>query len=313
MLAPPSLAQTTAKLETPNLRVGLAVDGTTFLPIYVAAAKTWQAQGLNCQLFTFRGDSEVAQALLGGSIDVHLGSLTGLLNMIEANQPAVGFYAGFDQADLAWLAQPSIKSWNDLKGKTLGISTFGSITDALTRYVLRKHGLQPTADVQLVQVGGTTAAFQALKANKIAAAIMSSPYKWQAQDEGFNLLGTQSRDVAPQWPKHVFITKKAFLEQNPNTLRALLRAHVAAIRLAKSDRAATVQVLMDRLKYTRPLAERAYDEAVPGYDERGRLPVRSMQAFWSISIANGDVKAALPEARFLDDRFIRTYGSWAPA
>jgi len=70
---------------------------------------------------------------------------------------------------------------------------------------------------------------------------------------------------------------------------------------------------MDRLKYTRPLAERAYEEAVPGYDERGRLPARSMQTFWSISIANGDVKAALPEAGFLDDRFIRTYGSWAPA
>jgi NitT/TauT family transport system substrate-binding protein len=306
----PTVAQS-AVPETPNLRVGLAVEGTAFLPLYVAAGKTWHDQGINGELFSFRGDPDVAQALIGGSVDIHLGSLTGLLNLISANQPVMGFYAGFDQADLAWLAQPAIRNWSDLKGKTIGISTLGSLTDALTQFVLRKHGLQPLKDVQLMQVGGTTSAYQALRANRIDAAIMSSPYKWVAQDEGFTLLGTQTREVAPQWPKHVFITTKTFLDRNPNTLRAVLRAHVEAIRMVKSDRAMSVQLLVNRLKYTQPLAERAYEETVIGLDERGRLPIKSMPAFWNISIANNDVKAPLPDSRFLDDRFLKSFPIWS--
>jgi NitT/TauT family transport system substrate-binding protein len=301
-----------AKLETPNLRVGLAVDGTTFLPIYVAAAKTWQAEGINGQLFTFRGDSEVSQALIGGSVDLHLGSTTGILNLVDAGQPVSAFYAGFDQADLAWLADPSIKRWEDLRGKTLGVSTFGSITDALTQYVLRKRGLTPNKDVQLVQAGGTASAYQALKSGKLAAAIMSSPGKWMAQDDGFTVLGTQASEVSPQWPKHVFMAKKSFIAANPATLTALLRAHVAAVRLAHADRALAQQVLVDRLHYTPAFAQRAYDDVIGGFDERGRLPQRSMATFWQISIANGDVKSVQPENSFLDSHFINSFSTWAP-
>jgi ABC-type nitrate/sulfonate/bicarbonate transport system substrate-binding protein len=300
------------KLETPQLKIGLAVDGTTFLPIYIAAAKTWQAEGIDAQLFVFRGDSEVSQALVGGSVDLHLASTTGLLNLVEAGQPVNAFYAGFDQADLAWLADPGIKRWNDLRGKTLGVSTFGSITDALTQYVLLKHGLTPNKDVQIVQAGGTASAFQALKSGKIAAAIMSSPGKWQAQDDGFTLLGTQASEVAPRWPKHVFISKKSFIAANPNTLTALLRAHVAAVRLAKTDRALAQQIMVDRLHYTPAFAQRAYDDVIGGFDERGRLPQRSMATFWQISIKNGDVHSVLPEKSFLDTSFIDSFPKWAP-
>ncbi len=85
----------------------------------------------------FRGDTEVAQALAGNSIDIALASSSGLLNLVTANQGVIGFYGGFNQADFSWLAQPAIKSWRDMKGKTLGVATFGSLTDLITRYVLR--------------------------------------------------------------------------------------------------------------------------------------------------------------------------------
>ena len=61
------------------------------------------------------------------------------------------FMPGFYQADFAWLAQPAIKSWSDMKGSSIGISTFGSLTELLSSYALRQHGLQPTKDVQLIR------------------------------------------------------------------------------------------------------------------------------------------------------------------
>ena len=109
-------------LDKTTLNIGTAVDSPTQLPLYLALTHTFRAQGLDVNLLSFRGDTEVAQALAGNSIDVSLASLSGLVNLVTAGQDAIGFYAGFDQADFSWLAQPSIKSWQDLKGKTIGVS-----------------------------------------------------------------------------------------------------------------------------------------------------------------------------------------------
>jgi NitT/TauT family transport system substrate-binding protein len=298
-------------LERTHLTLGIPLDAASFTPVYVAMARTFKSAGLDIELLSFRGDAEVAQALAGNSIDVSLQSLDGLINLINAGQGVRGLYAGFYQSDFAWLAQPKIKQWKDLKGGTAGVSTYGSLTDQLTRYMLKRNGLEPEKDVQIVQAGTTASMLQALKAGRLALAILSPPFKWMAQEAGFSLLGAQS-DIAPQWPKHAYLAKTRFIDENPNTLRAFLRAHVAALRLARAEPAMTVGLLIDRLKWSKDYAERAYAEVMSAYDERGRLPDAHMEVFWSIEIAGGSVKEAWPDSMLLDDRFIASFADWAP-
>lgn len=298
--------------EMTSLKVGLPLNAATLLPVYLAAERTYKEQGLDVQIFAFRGDADVAQALAGNSVDLNVASLTGLINLVGAGQPVIGFYSGFYQANFSWLAVRAVKSWSDLKGKTIGVSTFGSETDALTRYVLQRHQLDPGKDVQIIQAGGSPSALEAMKSGKLAAAILTAPFKWEAQDGGMTLLGTQANEVSPQWPIHMFMTKTAFLSTYPNTVKAVLRAHVSAIRLARSDRELAVKVLMDRIKLTRPYAERAYVEVLPGYNERGTLPKTTMPTFWSISEQTGTVTRPIPVPKFLDDHYISTFDQWAP-
>jgi NitT/TauT family transport system substrate-binding protein len=300
------------KPETTDVKIGIPLDATSYLPLYIAAQRTWKEQGLNVTLLAFRGDAESSQALAGDSIHLNCGSVTGLINLITAGQPAIGVYGGFNLAGFAWYGQMNVKKWTDAKGKTAGVSTFGSTTDALTRYVLRKHGLEPERDVQLIQVGNNANQYQALRSNRTQVAMLSAPATWQAEDDGYPLLGTQAHEVAPNWPEHIYSAKKQFLNANPNTIAAVLRGHVAALRRAKADRAMAAQIFVDRLKYTPALAVRSYDEVMPTYDERGRLPERSMAVFWKILVANGDVKAPLPESAFLDRRYIDSFNAWAP-
>ena len=86
-----------------------------------------------------------------------------------------------------------------------------------------------------------------------------------------------------------------------------------AIRLAREDRALAVKVLVDQVKYQPSYAARAYDENLPGFDERGRLPDdKYMDIFWSIVIAAGTAKEPWPAARLMDERFIGTFAQWAP-
>jgi NitT/TauT family transport system substrate-binding protein len=297
-------------IERPRLTLGIPLDAASFMPVYVAAARTWKPQGLDIELISFRGDAEVAQALAGNSIDLSLQSLDGLINLINAGQPVRGFYAGFYQSDFAWLAQAKIKQWKDLRGSTAGVSTYGSLTDQLTRYILKRNGLEPEKDVQIVQAGTTASMLQALKAGRLGLAILSPPFKWMAQEAGFTQLGAQS-EIAPQWPKHAFLAKTKFIDDNPNTLRAFLRAHVAALALARTEAAMTVDLLVERLKWTRDYAQRAYEETMPAYDARGRLPDAHMDVFWSIEIAGGAVTQAWPDAKLIDDRFIKSFEEWA--
>jgi len=133
--------------ERSSLKVGLPVDATSFLPVYLAAEHTYQEEGLKVDVLGFRGDAEVAQALAADSVDFDVASLNGLINMTTAGQPVKGFYAGFYQADFDWIAKAEVKTWADMKGRGVGISTYGALTDFLTRYALRKHGLEPERDV----------------------------------------------------------------------------------------------------------------------------------------------------------------------
>ena len=275
--------------EKTALTLGLASYGSNFLPVYVAAARTFKARGLDVQLIPFRGDAEISQALAGNSIDISLASMNGLINLITSGQPVMGIYAGFDQADFSWLAQPSIKTWAQLKNKKVGVATFGSLTDALTRYDLRKHGLEPVRDVQIVQGGAAQSDFQALESGRVDAAILSAPYKWRAAAAGYTVLGTQEHDVAPRWPKNLFMAKTDFIKSYPNTIETFLRAYVEAVRYTRRNRDESIKILMDQLKFTQSDAAGAYDSAVAAMDESGNLPEVSMKTFWAVTVQNGDV------------------------
>src|SRR5437899_1106690 len=80
---------------------------------------------------------------------------------------------------------------------------------------------------------------------------------------------------------------------------------------ARTEVAMTGDILIERLRWTKGYAQRAYEEVMPAYDERGRLPDAHMHVFWSIEFAGGAVPQAWPDAKLIDDRFIRSFEEWA--
>jgi ABC-type nitrate/sulfonate/bicarbonate transport system substrate-binding protein len=107
-------------------------------------------------------------------------------------------------------------------------------------------------------------------------------------------------------------TRVEVLERRPAAIRSLLRAHVAALRLARADRELAVRALQRHLRFDRAHAERAYAEDLDSFDERGALPAAAMPVFWRIAVEAGEVDAPWPEARFLDRRFLDSFDQWAP-
>lgn len=164
----------------------------------------------------------------------------------------------------------------------------------------------------MVPVGPAAQSLQAMQAGRLDAAIMPPPVSFRAADLGMTRLATQRADVAEKWPTHVYYAQESFIAQNPNTLRALLRAHVRAIRSARANPTEAAQVLVEAVKFEPKYGKRAYDDTIEDLDERGRLPEAHMPIFWEIAKRTGDVTEPWPKEKFLDSRFIDSYDQWKP-
>lgn len=311
--SPGSAATQNFKLEKPDVRIGASVGGAGFLPVYVAIDHTWRPAGLTGDLISFRGDSELAQALAGDSVDVACISLDGLVTLIAANQPCMAVYAGFNTAAFAWVASPSIKSWSAVKNTAIAVTSFGSMTDIIARDMIKKHGMTPLTDVQVVQGGPPVSQLQLLQSGRVQAALIAPPWTLIAKAQGFNVLGTEKDEVASQWPAEVWAAKTKFIDENPGTLKAILRSHVAAVRLARANPTIAADSLAKALKIKPELAQATYDLLMPTFDDRGRLPdPKNMALFWSVEQRAGNVSGPWPTSKFMDDRFIKSFSSWAP-
>ena len=297
--------------QRPGLKLALPGRNANLLPVYLAAERTFREEGLQVDLLTFDGDPAVAQALASRSVDVAIMTLSAVINMIGAGQEVRAFYNTVYWPDYEWFARREITAWGQLRGKTVAVTAQGGFTDLVTRHVLRRQGLTPGRDVHLVSGGGAPARLAALRAGRVDAAILQAPFKWEAEAQGFSRLGSQASEVGEAWPTG-FVAALRWLDDHPGPARAMLRAYVKAVRLARADPDTAVQALMKTLRYERKYAERAYDEIQQARTEGGPLPAKVMPTFWEIAVAAGEVPAPWPESRLFDRRFVDTLDEWAP-
>ena len=257
-IAPPS----GSALEKTHLTIGLAVPTATYLPLYVAVDEgTFAQQALRVDLVEFRGGSELIKAIVSRSIDVGAVSLAEITSGIDAGQPLKAFYAGFNIPDFGWYGVASVKSLAGAKGKKIGITQYGSSTDFITRYALTVNGLDPSKDVQIIQAGPPATRLAAMQAGQLDISIFATPEKFLAEERGYRLIYSQ-KQLSDDYPQHLFFATESFLAGNPNTVKALLRGHTLAVRLAKEDKQRAERSLMKHLQIDSKYVERTYNDVI---------------------------------------------------
>jgi NitT/TauT family transport system substrate-binding protein len=299
------------KLENPDLTIAMSVTDSTFLPIYLAEdAGLFKAEGLNPKILSFHGGSDLTRAVVAQSVQIGLASPTSVLSAISAGQNVKVFFGGFNQAPFSWYAVPAIKTMAQAKGKRFGISRFGSATDALTRFAMAQAGLDPQKDAKIIQTGGSSAALAAMETGQIDIGVFSIPNNFTAADHGYNLIARQS-DFMPDFPVQSFYAEAKYLDDNPQTVKAVLRAFIRSVALAKANKPLAVKVLAARTGLKDEYAARAYDQLIDGWREDGRLATdQGMANFFKMAIASGDVDKPWPKEEYWDGRFMATIDQW---
>ncbi|MEO6163777.1 MAG: ABC transporter substrate-binding protein, partial [Candidatus Binatia bacterium] len=204
------------------------------------------------------------------------------------------------------MARPEIEKAEQLKGKSVGITRFGTSIDVGARMALKHFGLVPEKDVAIVQVGGMESMVTALQTNRIQAGILSYPAITQALKLGHRTL----LDVASLGIPYAFTgmtTRGRLIKEDPDLVRRYMMAQTEAIARAKRDKNMALKVMGKYLRTTNPnaLAE-SYDIDVQKY--MLRVPLTTPEAMKSVL---DDLAGRIPKAkdadpkRFFDDTFVR--------
>ena len=140
------------------VRVGYSGTGVAKnLHKTIDRAGIWKKRGLDVRLIYFTSGATMAQAMVGGDLEVADSDVPAMLNAVSAGAldgKLISVY--INRFPFAFVVRNEIKTADDLKGKRLAISRFGSSSDVTTRMLLRHFKLDPDKDVKIIQAAGTT-------------------------------------------------------------------------------------------------------------------------------------------------------------
>src|SRR3990167_47226 len=159
-----------------NAIVGISGPAINMVYSFVARdAGIFQKYGIDPRLVLFEAGSLLAQAMLSGDVKMSVSSGPAAIAARTQGADTIIVAACVNILPYSIVAAKGITSWEQLKGKKIAISRFGSGTDTAVRLVLKKFGLDPAKDVMILQVGMQSSRFQALAAGSIDATIISPP------------------------------------------------------------------------------------------------------------------------------------------
>jgi NitT/TauT family transport system substrate-binding protein len=230
-----------------KIRVGVPSVSMGNIIIFITKeGKLFEKHGLDAEVITMNGSGIASKALISGNIEI---SPIATPTVINAN------LSGSDMAILAHtmpgvihalMVKPEIKRVEDLKGKKIAVSTLGSLTDFLVRYIARKKGLNPDRDVTLITTGGDAERIIALKTGVVDGAAMSHPGYGRAQRMGFSMLWDSAKEVNYPWME--ITTRRTTIKTDRDTVMNYMKAHLEGIALFKRDREFSKRVMKKVLR-----------------------------------------------------------------
>jgi ABC-type nitrate/sulfonate/bicarbonate transport system substrate-binding protein len=232
-----------ASAQLTRVTVGYSAISGDQLPAWVAKETgIFEKNGLDVQLIFFTGGSTAILALVSNDVPITQVSGPGLVTSALAGSEAVFIAGGMISLNYVLMGKPGVKTAEELKGGTVAISRFGSATDTIARFALKKIGLTPGKDVTIVQVGSGPDRLAAALTGRVTASVINPPSSFQAEKKGLTVIadvakmGLSFQHTAPA-------TTRKYIREHQDIVRRYVKAHVEAVHKMWTDRETTIKVL----------------------------------------------------------------------
>ncbi|HMA80852.1 MAG TPA: ABC transporter substrate-binding protein [Candidatus Binatia bacterium] len=305
MLAFLSSADAQAPLE--KIRLVYSAIGGSQASFWVPyEAGIFRKHGLDVELLYVAGGGRAAQVVQSGEVPIGVFTGGAVINADLAGGDLAVIASSMNVMTFVVMARPEIKRPEDLKGKKIGVSRFGSATDFGLRYVEEKWPVKRQRDFAVIQMGGVTDVFNALRASTLDAAVINAELAIVARREGFRELADIAK-MGINFPTSSAVTTRSFIKRNEKTVRKFIRGFVEGVHFAKTQRAATIAIMK---KYLRSSDAAMFDELYEMYIQRNipRIPRPSPEALKTVldQMAETDPRvASLKPEQFIDTRFFQ--------
>jgi NitT/TauT family transport system substrate-binding protein len=282
-------------LAETTLKVGKAMgQAFSFAPLDVGIARgIFQKHGLAIEKFDFAGSARLQQALAAGSIDIGLGSGPEFASVVKG-APATGVGQLGGRPLLLTLIVPKdspIRSKDDLKGKKVGISTAGSLTQWLVRELSRRQNWGATG-IEALALGADTAMIAAMRTKQVDGMVTDIATAYRLEATGDAKIVVKFGEVIEHFIIHVIWARNDTVNQNPDAVRQFLAGWFETIRYMRENKAATVEITAPVMNVTPEIAGRVYDELMPMFSDDGKFDPAGLDV----------LEASFPELGLLDKK-----------
>ncbi|HYX91089.1 MAG TPA: ABC transporter substrate-binding protein [Myxococcaceae bacterium] len=216
------------------VRIGYDGFSMTTTPMYYTQQKgLFKKHGLDVTLIQVQGGSQLSQAVLGGSVDLAQNGYTPAAAAAVEGGDIVIIGGISNKLPFQLVVKPSLASAEQLKGKKIAISRFGSSTDIAAQFALEHLGLKK-GDVALLQLGGEGTRTAALMSGQVDGSMEQYPRTAELEEAGFKVL-VDVTHLAKDYPNTAYTARRAYIARNPEVVRRFFKAISEGLRRYKND------------------------------------------------------------------------------
>ncbi|MDF2114356.1 ABC transporter substrate-binding protein [Roseiarcaceae bacterium H3SJ34-1] len=276
---------------------------STHWPLYIAIEKGWAAEAkVSFETISIPSSAAVMQQLAAGAVNVGTTGLADALRGADKGAPARVLRIEIGPSPYEVLSAPTVKTWADLRGKTVMIGGVKDITRIYFEDMAKANGLKP-GEYDYIYAGATAARFAALASGSIAATILAPPFNFKALGAGYNSLGT-SATYTKDVPFTGYTVNVNWAQKNKSAIRKMMDLYARGIDwfYDSKNKDEAVAILVKSIKTDPKDTADTYDFFVKlkVFDRDGDVEKSGIEHLIKILKDQGEIEGSTDISRFYD-------------
>ena len=257
-----------------KIRFGFPDLAAQFIPLPLSEKKDFlKEQGLQGEFIRIRPAISAA-ALASEEIGYDMVLGNGIAAAIRG-MPVKVVACYLPATPIALIVRPEFKSVQELKGKAIGLNTYGGTLESTARLMVKHFGLDPDKDVKFLATGTVDSRFAAMKQGLTAATLGSPPLDFLAKKLGFVVLARANELF--NFPASGLVASVKKIKEKPDEIKRVIKAGIKASRYIRQNRDGTLPVMMEWLKIDKDIAATTYDSVWKAFSDDGSLPENGLR------------------------------------
>ncbi len=311
-------AATTAPAAQPaaleDVHYGIVGPSATIWPVLAAESQGYfEKNGVRLDMISTGASAKVAQQMTAGSLDIGDSGMPDFIRAIEQGAPMKIVASSVAAPPYSLDAASNIKTWQDLKGKTVILGGTHDVTVIFFNAMAEGNGLKP-GDFEYTYAGATGDRYAALKSGSVQAAILFPPFNFRAEDEGYNHLG-DTTTYLKDFPFTGFAVNTNWANSHKDALTHFLKAQLQGVAWLydPKNKDAAVKLLADKTNTTPEDGAKTYDlffSQINAYKKDGIITDQGMQTVLNALADFGDLpKPPPPPSKYMDMQYVKAAAS----